>query len=92
MDATVFLAKVRQALGGRDVEDLPDDDVIALMSVSQYVTDLLLVAAEDRDLIRFHEGVLGIPFELPEGIEPIETILTRPPDLDDVGGGRDGLN
>jgi hypothetical protein len=63
------------------LDELSDDHLTLALSVAQYATDLALVEAERRGLVTQDDAVPFIPFVLPEGVEFIPTILTRPPRL-----------
>ena len=73
-----------------------DQELISRLTIAQYAADVLINAAEKRGLIETHEGGPVIPYELPAGIEVIETILTRKHGeieriLDDYGVPRVGV-
>lgn len=77
MDKTEFLNRVADIFEGRDLDDVPTDELVELMGVCDYATNLLLNEAERRDLIGGHMGSACIPTFLPKGVDLILTILTR---------------
>jgi hypothetical protein len=77
-DKRAFFERVEAAFGGKPLAELSDDELILAVSASQYATDMALVEAERRGLAHERYGAPYIPFALPEGVDIIETILTRP--------------
>lgn len=73
-----FLKKVMM-ITGNDIQllDATDKEIIHRMTVAQYAHDILLNEAEQRGLLIDDDGVPGIPYDLPEDVDVIETILTR---------------
>jgi hypothetical protein len=78
VERKAFFERVEAVFGSVPLVELSDDDLTLTLTVAQYATDLALVEAERRGLITEHHGVPIIPFELPEGVEFLETLLTRP--------------
>lgn len=72
-----FLNRLTVILDNRNVGAMSDDLLIELMGLTQYATDLLLNEAEARGLLGDDEGRILVPCILPDGVEMIETILTR---------------
>jgi hypothetical protein len=71
VDRKAFFERVEAVFAGVPLDGLSDDNLTLALSVAQYATDMALVEAERRGLVT--ENVL------PEGVEFIATILTRPP-------------
>lgn len=76
-DQAVFFERVEAIFDGVPLNELSEDDLLLSLSVAQYAADMALLEAERRGLIGTHQGMLSIPYVLPEGVDPIETILTR---------------
>ena len=77
-DRTVFFQRVEAIFDGVPLKELSEDDLILALSVAQYAADMALLEVERRGLVGTYQGLLSIPYVLPEGVDPIETILTRP--------------
>ena len=61
-----------------DIASASTEDIGWRLSLAQHAVDILMSEAERRGLVGIGEG--GHPFvhyTLPDGIEPVETILTR---------------
>ena len=56
--------------------ELSDDELILSLSVSIYAHDMALIEAERRGLAG-GKGTPFVPYHLPEGVEMLETFLTR---------------
>ena len=72
-----FLNRLTVILDSQDVGAMSDDRLTDLMGLTQYATDLLLKEAEARGLLGDDDGKILVPCILPDGVEMIETILTR---------------
>ena len=57
--------------------DLTDDELQRVMTLASVAHDYCLVEAERRGLVSEHQGHPLIPYDLPEGMDWPETILTR---------------
>ena len=77
-DRTVFFQRVEAIFDGVPLKELSEDDLILALSVAQYAADMALLEVERRGLVGTYQGSLSIPYVLPEGVDQIETILTRP--------------
>ena len=77
-DRTVFFQRVEAIFDGVPLKELSEDDLILALSVAQYAADMALLEVERRGLVGTYQGLLSIPYVLPEGVDQIETILTRP--------------
>lgn len=60
---------------GGDLSNLSDDQLMRLITVTQYVTDLCLNLIEKRGKLTFFDGDPIVPYISDYGVE---TILTRP--------------
>ena len=78
LDRTVFFQRLQAIFAGVPLAELSDDNLISALSVAQYATDMALLEIERRGLVEFYDGVPSIPYDLPEGVDMIETVLTRP--------------
>jgi hypothetical protein len=76
-ERSVFFPRVEAIFGGVPLSELSEDDLILSLSVAQYAADMALLEAERRGLIGTIDGAPCIPYALPEGVDFIETILTR---------------
>ena len=76
VDRKTFFARVEQVFAGVPLAELSDEDLILALSVAQYAVDMALVEAERREMAG-GAGIPFVPYHLPEGVEPIETFLTR---------------
>ena len=72
-----FLNWLTVILDSQDVGAMSDDRLTELMGLTQYATDLLVNEAEARGLLGDDEWKILVPCILPDGVEMIETILTR---------------
>lgn len=77
-DRTMFFRRVEAVFDGIPLTELSEDDLLACLSVAQYAADIALLEVEGRGLIEFLEGAPIVPLILPEGVDPVETVLTRP--------------
>lgn len=53
------------------------EEIVLRLSAAQYAADVLTNLAEQRGLIAEFMGMPVIPYEPPDGVPPLETILTR---------------
>ena len=60
---------------GGSLSDLTHDQILKLMTVTQYVTDICLNEIEDRGKLTFLDDVVIVPYQCEHYAE---TILTRP--------------
>jgi hypothetical protein len=77
-DRDLFFQRVETVFDGVPLTELSEDDLISRLSVAQHASDMALLEVEKRGLVEFYDGVPAIPYVLPEGVDPIETVLTRP--------------
>ena len=77
-ERTVFFQRVEAVFDGVPLKELSENNLILSLSVAQYAADMALLKVERRGLVEFYDGVPSIPYVLPEGVDLIETILTRP--------------
>jgi hypothetical protein len=68
------LVEAAYGMTGGNVKDLSLDQLLKLMTVTQYVTDLCLNEIEYRGELTFHEGSVVVPY-MSEHM--VETVLTR---------------
>ena len=60
---------------GRQIEWLPSEQLIKVMTIGQYVADRCLAEIENRGELTFEDGMPLVPYQ---SDHVIETILTRP--------------
>ena len=72
----LFFARVEAVFEGVPLEELSDDALEMALSAAMYVADLALVEAERRGMAG-GEPVCFVPYGLPEGVDYVETCLTR---------------
>jgi|SoiMethySBSTD1v2_1073268.scaffolds.fasta_scaffold1385943_1 hypothetical protein len=77
IDRKTFFERVERVFGSVPLSELSDDALIGALTVAQYASDMALVEAERRGLTGSADFPF-VPFELPEGVDMIETVLTRP--------------
>ena len=73
-----FFTRVEAIFDSVPLNELSDEALVSSLSAASYAADLALLEVERRGLIEFYDGVPSIPYALPEGVDYIDTILTRP--------------
>jgi hypothetical protein len=76
-DRALFFERIEKVFDGVPLDELSEDDLLLALTVAQHAADMALLEAERRGLIGRFEGMHVIPYVLPEGVDQIETILTR---------------
>lgn len=77
-ERTLFFQRIEAVFDGIPLTELSEDDLLACLSVAQYAADIALLEVEERGLVEFLDGAPVVPLILPEGVDPVETVLTRP--------------
>lgn len=70
-DFETFFEKISNC----EIEDLKNDELIRIFSVFQHQADRLLAEISYRGLIEFFDGMPVVPFDAPDGVEEVRTIL-----------------
>lgn len=80
MNRNEFEAKVRTITGSEaELSSASEDKIGWKLSIAQYAVDVLMNEAERRGskYVGWEDGAPFIHYALPDGVEPVETILTR---------------
>jgi hypothetical protein len=77
IERKAFFERVEGIFSGVPLRELSDDELVLAMSTAQHAVDMALVEAERRGLVGTVGGIPVVPYELPEGVDVIKTILTR---------------
>ena len=77
-ERTLFFQRIEAVFDGISLTELSEDDLLACLSVAQYAADMALLEIEERGLVEFLDDAPVIPLILPEGVDPVVTVLTRP--------------
>jgi hypothetical protein len=77
MYRSAFFKRIEAVFAVVPLSESSDDDLLLALSVAQHATDMALVEAERRGLVGERGGIPFVPYELPDSVDPIETILTR---------------
>jgi hypothetical protein len=77
-ERTLFFQRIEAVFDGIPLTELSEDDLLACLSVAQYAADMALLEIEERGLVEFLDDAPVIPLILPEGVDPVVTVLTRP--------------
>lgn len=80
MDANAkdFLVNARSVAGAHWFDGWSDEQFREHWAEVQYAADLMLVEAERRGLVAYDaNGNPSLPFDVPEGVPAVETVLTR---------------
>ena len=67
---------MKEIINADDLGDRSYEEIVRIMTVCQYITDLAIKEIEDRDMLTFYEGAPIIPDARPESMY-VENILTR---------------
>jgi hypothetical protein len=70
------LIESAEVMIGGDVEELSYDQLLQLITTTQYVTDLCLNEIERRGELTFCDGFVVVPYHCDL---KVQTVLTRPP-------------
>jgi hypothetical protein len=70
------LIESAEAIIGGDVEELSFDQLLRLITTTQYLTDLCLNEIERRGELTFCDGFVVVPYHCDL---MVQTVLTRPP-------------
>ena len=77
LEREAFFLRIEAIFGGVPLSELSDDDLIRSLSIAQYAADMALLEIERRGLVEYHDGTPSIPYDLPDGVDYIDTVLTR---------------
>lgn len=78
-NAQKFLSVARAFAGWHRHSEMSEHEFRRRWAIVQYAADLMLVEAERRGLVACDaNGNPSFPFDVPEGVPAVETVLTRP--------------